>query len=389
VDDDIEFSDFVSFAEYLDIIRHRVAKNKVPYDRDRISAERQLSMPFQLEGQCRDGKTLERGILLLHGLSDMPFAMRDLAEVFASRCFLVRAILLPGHGTRVSELVDIGREDWSAAVTFALNGLASAVKDVYVAGFSLGGLLAIQSAQHDSSTIRPAGIIALSPPLRTRQHNLLVHARWVRHILTWADTDPQDDPARYEAMPWNALAETNLLAVEVSDRLRVASLGVPVFLLQSRDDPVIDVTYNQQIFRTSITHPLSRFLEYRDLAEMPAPRDLDNRMSYVDSYLPTHRIHSFSHVALHISPENEHYGKGGTYRHCGENTLGRPGMAVQSCQSATNPWRGEIYAPEYRQKPNVDRNSMARLTYNPLFDDLVRELLEFVTAIEKFQHSDG
>jgi esterase/lipase len=388
VDDPIDFTRFESFDEYLDSIRHHIYKYKVPYDPDRIDAERWLSMPFQHDGQCSSGKTSERGILLLHGLSDMPFAMRDLARVFAAQCFMVRSILLPGHGTRVSELVQIHREDWSAAVTFALNDLSSEVENVYVAGFSLGALLAIQSAQQDTST-RPAGIIALSPPLRTRQHSLLWHARWIRRVLTWADTDPQDDPARYEAMPWNALAETDLLAVEVSNQLKASSIAVPVFILQSRDDPVIDVSYNQQIFLTSITHPLSRFLEYRDLTAAPVAMDVEARTSYVDSYLPTLQIHSFSHLALHISPENSHYGRDGAYRHCGENTFGRPGAAVLACKSAVNPWMGEIYAPEYRQKPNVDQDSMARLTYNPLFDDMAREMIEFITEIEEFQTSEN
>ncbi|MGI9500774.1 MAG: hypothetical protein ACR2P3_12090, partial [Geminicoccaceae bacterium] len=62
--------------------------------------------PFELRptpdgGDCKGNAdaNYDRGILLIHGLNDTPFSMWDLGSRFAKACYLVRGVLLPGHGT--------------------------------------------------------------------------------------------------------------------------------------------------------------------------------------------------------------------------------------------------------------------------------------------------
>ena len=69
----------------------------------------------------------------------------------ATRCFLVLTMLLPGHGTRPGDLLDVTRGDWLGAARF---GLATLKADA--GGFSLGGLPALHAvlaapARRDSS----------------------------------------------------------------------------------------------------------------------------------------------------------------------------------------------------------------------------------------------
>ena len=84
-------------------------------------------MPFELSpsGQCASQRTRvpAKGILLIHGLSDMPFAMHDLPRAFAKRCFLIRVILLPGQGSRAGDLLNVSRTDWLNATGFGLETL--------------------------------------------------------------------------------------------------------------------------------------------------------------------------------------------------------------------------------------------------------------------------
>ncbi|MCY4488449.1 MAG: hypothetical protein OXF11_15245, partial [Deltaproteobacteria bacterium] len=109
---------FRGFDDYVRQTRDRLERHKVYLDPRRKGTELAAATPFELQpahgcppaGSGRPG----RGIVLLHGLADMPLAMRDLAEAFAARCFLVRVMLLPGHGIRAGDLLAVNRNDWLA-----------------------------------------------------------------------------------------------------------------------------------------------------------------------------------------------------------------------------------------------------------------------------------
>ena len=175
----------------------------------------------------------------------MPLAMRDLADAFAERCFLVRAMLLPGHGTRAGDLLDVTREDWVAATRFGLKTLKEDVDQVFVGGSSLGGLLTMHAVLEDA---RVRGAFLFSPALALRRAWLVRQSVWLRHVLDWLDRDSPDDYARYEAMPVNATAETFLLSRELARLLERRHVTVAVFMAMSADDPVIDVAVNRSYF---------------------------------------------------------------------------------------------------------------------------------------------
>ena len=87
------------------------------------------------------------GILLIHGLTDTPFLMRDVGRHFRERqCFRVRAILLPGHGTVPGDLLEVSYRDWIAAARYGIDSFAGEVDHLYIAGFSTGGTLAVYHA---------------------------------------------------------------------------------------------------------------------------------------------------------------------------------------------------------------------------------------------------
>ena len=347
-------------------------------DPDRAGIELAAAIPFERSpdagcppvGSARPS----RGVLLLHGLSDMPLAMRDLADAFAERCFLVRAMLLPGHGTRAGDLLDVTREDWLAATRFGLETLKEDVDQVFVGGFSLGGLLTMHAVLEDA-TVR--GAFLFSPALALRRAWLVGQSVWLRHVLDWLDRDAPDDYARYEAMPVNATAETLLLTRELARLLERRRVTVPVFMAQSADDPVIDVTVNRSYFEHRFSHPGSRLVVYRrDPREGTGPDD--SRVSYRNSFLPEQRIAGFSHQAIHIAPANMHYGTHGDYRSCGQAS-DESAEAVARCLAAPYPWRGEVVGESRAAIPNA--GPVARLTYNPRFGELLEQVDEFLSAI--------
>jgi len=364
-----------NFEDYIMQTRERLKRHKVYLDPSRIMPDLDASTPFERSpaGHCEpaaDGRP-GRGILLLHGLSDTPLAMADLADAFAERCFLVRVLLLPGHGTRAGDLLDVHRNDWLNATRFGLETLKRDADTVFVGGFSLGGLLSVHAVLEGAEL---AGAFIFSPALVLADAWLIRQAVWLRHVLAWVDRDSQDDYARYEAMPMNAMAETYLLTRELKQLLETQEVAVPVFMAQSADDPVIDVAANQKYFRKRFAHPGSRLLVYRrNLQEIEEP---DSRVRYFSSFLPAQRIASFSHLSLHIAPTHPHYGVAGDYRSCGQGSGERSPDAVSRCLQALRPWYGEVYRDIPATVP--DPESMARLTFNPRFDGMFDQVDDFI-----------
>src|SRR5512138_1073053 len=93
----------------------------------------------------RVGSPATRGAaLLVHGLTDSPYAMHAVAEVLAGRGFEVTVLRLPGHGVLPSGMVHMRLEDWQAAVRLAARDVASRVPPggrFVVGGFSTGAAL--------------------------------------------------------------------------------------------------------------------------------------------------------------------------------------------------------------------------------------------------------
>lgn len=106
------------------------------------------------------------GVLCLHGFSGTPFEVRPLALGLAQQQgFTVLAPVLAGHGHTAEALALTRWQDWLASAEAALDRLLGEVDGpVAIAGFSLGGLLALRLAR-----LRPhdvAALAILAAPLR-------------------------------------------------------------------------------------------------------------------------------------------------------------------------------------------------------------------------------
>lgn len=370
---------YVSFADYVIKQRVSILANRSFFGVESKEAEMEKVAPFALnpQGTCQTAQP-RRGIVLVHGLSDTAFAMQDLAKAFAERCFTVRAVLLPGHGTRAGDLLKVSHQDWQKAVDFALEGLKGQVEELYVGGFSLGGLLATHAAVKDKDI---KGAFAFSPALSVGREWQIKQSTWLRHFVDWADTDVADDYVRYEAMPLNAIAQTYLLTKEFEqaiDKAKTQKQPMPaLFLAQSADDGVIDGAQNALYFSNAFFHPASRMLIYQR-QPLAATDKQDHRIRYINSDLPDRKILGFSHQAIHISEDNPHYGRFGDYRSCGANA-DRAADQVALCSSAKDPWRGEVFGLDAASRKAYP--DMARLTFNPLFDEMFVEIDEFLSRL--------
>ncbi len=99
------------------------------------------------------------GVLLLHGFSGTPGEMRPIAKHLKGLGYHVETPLLAGHGAGHRELINSTWQDWVQSAQNALNEMLKNYDQVYVAGLSMGAMLAIILAAREQ---RVSGIIVLS-----------------------------------------------------------------------------------------------------------------------------------------------------------------------------------------------------------------------------------
>ena len=87
-------------------------------------------------------------MLLLHGMSDSPYALRTLGKALNRQNMWVLGMRMPGHGTAPSGLRHVKREDMAAAVRIGMRHLGDKMqgKPVHMMGYSTGAPLALEFA---------------------------------------------------------------------------------------------------------------------------------------------------------------------------------------------------------------------------------------------------
>jgi carboxylesterase len=139
----------------------------------------------------------ENAVLLVHGLTGTPAEMRHLALRLRKRGFSVMVPQLAGHCASLAELKRSRWQDWYGGIEAAFELLASQHRTVFVAGLSMGALLALELAARRGAAV--AGLGLLSPTFfydgwnmpRFRRRLLpLAFLPLLRSLLYWRETPP-------------------------------------------------------------------------------------------------------------------------------------------------------------------------------------------------------
>ncbi|MDR0528360.1 MAG: alpha/beta fold hydrolase [Zoogloeaceae bacterium] len=93
------------------------------------------------------------GVLLIHGLTGTPSEMRFVARGLMAEGFETECVRLAGHCGSEADLLATGWRDWFASVEEAAEVLRQRVDHLFVAGLSMGAVLAIKYAiEHPEKT---------------------------------------------------------------------------------------------------------------------------------------------------------------------------------------------------------------------------------------------
>lgn len=366
-----EYESKTPFFQYVQNTRAYLKKNRVFFDSSNQKEELENVAPFELKPAVTCSTENKRGILMVHGLSDTAYVMKDLAKKLNNQCILVRSLLLPGHGTRPKDLADIDYKDWIKAVDYGINSLKREVDKVYIAGFSLGGLLSA-NALFEHSDIR--GAILIAPALGISKPMLTWNTTWLRHFKVWLDVDPNTQAARYQSMPTNGIAQTYLLAQYFNKRLKKSKkISTPILLIQSMEDAAIQPELNIDLFKRYMNQTKSKALIYNGEKKSVTPF---SNLDLVSSFLPDRKIINFSHISLLYSPENKTYGANGSYKECGKTIGVIPAKQADDCIKGERNWKGE-----FSRDNDKKYYPFQRLTFNPLFESMVERIDSYLKEL--------
>jgi carboxylesterase len=182
----------------------------------------------------------EVGVLFCHGFTGSPQSLRPWAEYLAERGLTVSLPLLPGHGTRWEDMQLTGWPDWYAEVDRELRALRERCAQVFVAGLSMGGALALRLAAKYGEAV--SGVVVVNPA--NKVHGLTAYALPVARHLVRSTPGIASDIAKegsvelgYDRVPLHAAYSLRNFFRIVDGEL--PQVTQPLLLLHSPQDHVV------------------------------------------------------------------------------------------------------------------------------------------------------
>ncbi len=188
----------------------------------------------------KGGKT---AVLIIHGYLGSPHDVAFLADELIRKGYTVSVPRLPGHGTCAEDLLSTGKSDWLRKIFDSYMELECICDDVVIAGFSLGGLLAIIAASYFS----PEKLILVSPALTNRRKTLLCLTPLLKYFIKSLNkecrirTETEFEEylkTEYWSKDWIKPA-SEILFLQIRAKRKLPKLNSEVLLVVSKQDRTV------------------------------------------------------------------------------------------------------------------------------------------------------
>lgn len=338
------------FNAHIDEVKQYLLATQLP---QRKPEDVLYNLPF--ERRASESAPYRGKFLLIHGLNDSPYVFTDVANELTDRGFDVRAILLPGHGNTPEAQLDMSYVRWLKMARSHLT-LWQAQSDapVYLGGFSMGAVLATILALENNDI---SGLLLFSPAYQSSMNHLLRWSSIYSKFKPWVFGGMiiEDNPTKYNSIPINGAAQYYKLTKKLKNRWGRKRLEMPVLMVASSDDSVVDIGYLTKVFNKRFISERKRMLIYTNDVNKVDTQSID----YRGSAYPELRILNQSHQGVTMAPDNPLFGENGSVLVCNGNDW----PTFSGClYSRENHWFGAQHTP------SPDSIPVARTTYNADFD---------------------
>jgi len=180
-------------------------------------------------------------MVFFHGFTSSPMEGRQFAEHFAEKGYTVWVPLLPGHGTKPSDLMDVKWQDWYySAEEFYLN-LKNQSDKVIVCGQSMGGALALNLATRfkvDALVTFAAAVFLNDWRLKFLPlAKMFLHYQYKSKGPDVFSREAKKNSVSYNKYPLKSLEQLLLLLKHTKNHLEQVS--DPVLLIHSKRDHTV------------------------------------------------------------------------------------------------------------------------------------------------------
>lgn len=382
-DQSLAFESYVS--ESLENIEQvltniRMTTNESPYVGGySVSDVAKMRGPFQIpeniSSLCNDkSHGAGKGFLLIHGLTDSPYLLRNMADSLASAypCSLIRAVLLPGHGTVVGDTLDMKYQDWMRITEYGVQSFQSMqrIDQLYLVGFSTGTALAIKHLKEGQATDKIKGLVLLSTAVQANSDFAWLTS-YLKVFKSWLSENKERDAARYSSFSTNAGSQfyqltKGMLAKEYQ-------VDVPVFMAVSADDATINAGAARDFYCNYVTSGRRQMFWYRGFSEQPLSQcsgivEIERTPMGQNYNGQQYKFANHAHTGIAGDPSDNHYGVTGVYRDCkayesaesdklwrecmkdsGDRVFSEKNVANMSDILAGGMWRRATFNKDYQQ----------------------------------------
>lgn len=346
------------------------------YDIDTVLAMR---APYEIRPpRSCVGAGQDTGFLLIHGLTDSPYLLHDIAASLLAEypCALLRGLLLPGHSTVPGDTLVMRHEDWMETTEYGVNSFRDEVDALYMVGFSTGTTLSLRYADTHRDDALLKGLIMLSPAVAANS-SVAFLAPYLRWVKDWLSQHAEEDAARYESFSVNAGAQFYELSKELSDP-DFRPLAVPVFMAGSADDSTVNMEAARAFFCTKAPSGQRSMLWYQAQATAVAPQGVCEGLRVLAAESTAHRVVNLAHTSLTMSPDNRHYGLHGRYRICLHYGVDTEDYRQCRDDDAQTVYGETGLASDGRYEGKLVR----RGSFNPHYAQMFAAIVDFITSVE-------
>lgn len=339
-----------TFDQYVHTTTKWLKENRA-YISEQHTTEIAMNAPYS-KGDPKSDKA----ILLAHGLGDSPFSFIDIADSLAEQGFYVQVVLLPGHGSDPKHMEMVEYQDWQIMIDHYAEQLKQQFNQVWLGGFSTGAnLVSIHALEKQGID----GLMLFSPGFQTTTP-ILEKLTPLASIFTEGWFTEEDNLAKYNSgLLVSALAYSESAKV-FRNKISGEQLDIPVLLVISEADSVIDANAVNKYFEQHFTHSKSRLVWYGENKKFKLPTKVE-RYSMQRNDL---KISTASHMSPLFAPHNSYYGQNGKKIIC-ENSF--RSSAVKACKQGEKTW---FSAWGYTEADRIH----ARLTWNPYYNELEKTM---------------
>jgi carboxylesterase len=179
------------------------------------------------------------GVVVIQGFTGTTSSVYYLGKCLADKGYNVEGPRLTGHGTKWQDLNNVRYTDWINDVEKAFDKIKKRAENIYVAGLSMGGTLALYLAEHHQDI---KGVILIN-------HAILLHdprlpfLGVLKYFIKSTPAigsdikDPSQKEIAYERTPTAGAHEmVKLLSVV---RIDLSKVTAPTLIFKSKEDHVV------------------------------------------------------------------------------------------------------------------------------------------------------